>query len=245
MKALKLIILTIIRITGSLTPVQKATMKTNIDANKAILRVFGINLTPEERKKGSKLGPNSIGYGMLALKVATENPFIITPDFDIDQFKKTMELYGFLEELTVHHDEYWEMLKDTKMAVGMDAMSQANRLYAQVKLESKQNAAIDELRKQLSERYKRNSKKRIPVVYTIPPGGMVKIGNVLPLSRFINKGLSNLQFKAGSDLANKVKSMQAVSVDSGNSAIVPFEYTSIIVTNMSTTTEGSFSVGLK
>jgi hypothetical protein len=239
------IILTLLRISASLTPAQKTTMKANIDANKLILKVFGVNLTPDERRKGFKLGSNSVGFGMFALKVAQENPSIIPPGFDINEFAKSIALYSDLEELDAHQQEYVEMLSDTIMAVGMDVMAQANRLYAQVKLESKQNSALDEARKQLAQRYKGHGKKKVPVVYTIAPSGIVEIGNVMPLSRFTNKGMTNLELKAGADLANKVKSLAPITIDSGNSVIVPLEYTSIIVTNKSTTTEGSFSVGLK
>ncbi len=130
MKFFRVILLTILRIKASLTPAQKTTMKANVDANKAILKTFGVNLTPEEKCKGSRLGTHSVGYGMLALKVAQEYPNIITPDFKIDDFEKSVNLFNDLEELETHLDEYIEMLVDTKMAVGMDVMMQANRLYA-------------------------------------------------------------------------------------------------------------------
>ena len=130
-------------------------------------------------------------------------------------------------------------------AIGIEVMAQANRLYAQVKLESTQNAALDEMRVLLSQRFKGQGKKQIPVIYTIPISGVVEIGNVMPLSRFINKGLTIIEFKGGADLANIVKSLAPIIVDPGNSVVVPFEYTSIIVTNKSATAVGSFTVGLK
>jgi hypothetical protein len=244
MKKLRVIMLTIFRVKGELTPAQKTIMKTNMDENKTILKTFGTNLTPHERRKGCKLGPNSMGYGMYALKVAQENPSIIPPGFNITVFTKSLALYNDLEELEAHHTEYIEMLRDTKMAVGMDFMSQANRLYAQVKLESKQNAALDESRSQLSQRFKRQGKKKKAVIYTIPLSGSVEIKNVMPLSRFINKGMTNLEIKAGPHLANVIKSLLPITVDSGNSIIIPLEYTSIVVVNKSTTAEGSFTVGL-
>ncbi|MBK5286406.1 MAG: hypothetical protein JJE25_13490, partial [Bacteroidia bacterium] len=49
-------------ISAALTPAQKTTMKANVDANKAIVAPFGVNLTPEQRRAKHKAGPDSISY---------------------------------------------------------------------------------------------------------------------------------------------------------------------------------------
>ena len=149
-------------ISAALTPAQKNTLKTNVNNNKAIISPFGVNLTPAERKKIPKTGPNSVSYVQLALKTAQENPTIIPGDFDIAEFGKDVVLFADLEEIRTHHSSYVEMLDDTKLAVGSEAVKQANRLYEQVKIAAKNNSNMDAIRQQLAQRFKGQGKKKTP-----------------------------------------------------------------------------------
>jgi hypothetical protein len=109
-------------------------MKSNVDANKAVIEPFAVNLTPQARKDGQKLGPDSVSFGLEALKTAEEHPVIIPPGFVVAEFEKDVNMFFDLDELENHHSEYIEMISDTKLAVGMEVMKQANRLYAQAKM---------------------------------------------------------------------------------------------------------------
>jgi hypothetical protein len=231
-------------ISAALTPAQKTTLKSNVDANKAIISPFAVNLTPQQRKEGQKLGTNSVSYGQTALETAQLHPAIIPADFVIAEFEKDVKLFFDLDEIDNHHSDYIELIRDTKLAVGMEVMEQANRLYAQAKLAAKHNAALDGVLAELGKRYKALGKRSSGTTFSVASKGFVEVDKIVPNSRFINAGTTILILKAGSDLANKVK-LPPIPVNPGDSVQMPAGYSSIIVENVSETTAGSFIVRVK
>jgi len=233
--------MTMLHITGEISATDKADMKLRIDQNIAVIAPFAQNLTPEERKAGFKMGYASEGYGLLALDGAKENPEIIPADFVIAGFEKRVNLHSDLGEIIIHHRRYIEMLEDTKLAVGMEVMQEANRLYKQVKISSQYNTALDGLRMELAKRYKKQGLHRKATEIHIPAGSTVVLKNVIPLTRIINLGNATVECKAGNELATKVKKMEVATLTAGNSLIVPRGHTSLIVTNKSATEEAVIS----
>jgi hypothetical protein len=230
-----------LHVNGAISATDKADMKLRTDQNIAVIEPFAVNMTPDERKKGYKMGSGREGYGLLALDGAKENPEIIPADFPIEGFEGRVTLHSDLRELIIKERHYLEMLEDTEMAVGMDMMQEANRLYKQVKISSQYNTALDGLREELAKQFKKQGKHKEPSVITIPAGSTVELKNVVPYTRIINLGNATVECKAGNELATKVKKMEVAILTGGNSLIVPKWHTSLIVTNKSATDEAVIS----
>ena len=225
-------------ISAALTAAQKTTMKANVNANKAIISPFGVNLTPDKRRKLVKTGPDSVSYVQLALKVAQENPEIIPPDFAIAEMAKDVLLFGDLEELETHHSAYSETLNDTKLAVGSEAMVQANRVYALVKeAASRGNTAMSALAEQLGRRYKRTGTAPEPTQFSIAAGGSVTVDRIAEGALFNNTGTTDLSFSKPGFPAVQVLVPAGTSLAVGANFIP-----TIIVHNESATAAGSFSI---
>src|SRR5438105_80491 len=140
-------------ISAALTAAQKTTIKGNVDANKAIIAVFGVNLTPDQRKADTKTGAGSVSFVEDCLKVAKDNPITVPGDMSVTEYEKDVVLFTDLNELGLHHSAYNEMISDTQLAVGSEAMRQSNRIYEMVKSLSKNDSNFETIRKQLSRRY--------------------------------------------------------------------------------------------
>ena len=138
-------------ISATLTAAQKTTMKANVTANKAILDPFGVNLTDKERGTLRKIGKR-VGYVQLGLRAVQEIPEIIPAAFDKPEYEKDVTLFSDTDELKVHHTTYFEMLDDTHMAVGTEAMKQTDQVYDLVKNAAKRgNVAATALMKEFAK----------------------------------------------------------------------------------------------
>ena len=146
-------------ISASLTSAQKTTIKNNLAAITAILN-FLVNLTPKQRITLFKMGPKSVSYVQLALQIAQNNPSILPSGFNVPEFAKDVTLSADLMDIESVSKPLAEGISDTLLAVGTEAMKQANQIYALVKVAAKSDANMDTLRKQLAERYKNQGGKK-------------------------------------------------------------------------------------
>lgn len=144
-------------ISASLTPAQKTTIKNNLAAISAILN-FLVNLTPKQRKTLFKMGSKSVSYVQLALQIAKNNPSILPSSFNVLEFEKDVNLSADLVEIESVSKPLAEGISDTLMAVGTEAMKEANQVYALVKVAAKSDSNMSGLAKQLGERYKKGAK---------------------------------------------------------------------------------------
>lgn len=119
---------------------------------------FLVNLDGNEKKKLFKMGPGSVSFVEECLRIAKNNPGILPGNFDVVEFEKDANLTSALSDIGTVLIPLAEGVDDTFMAVGSEAMLQANIVYAQVKLASKSNANMDELKQKLAERYKGQKK---------------------------------------------------------------------------------------
>lgn len=145
-------------ISASITPAQKTTIKNNLNSISGILN-FLVNLTPKQRKTLFKMGPKSVSYVQLALQVAKNNPSILPSGFNVMEFEKDVNLSIDLADIESVSLPLAEGISDTLMAVGTEAMKQANQVYELVKVAAKSDANMSNIAKQLGERYKRGSIK--------------------------------------------------------------------------------------
>jgi hypothetical protein len=101
-----------LNISSTLTPEQKASVKEHLNAIKDILN-FTVGLTPKERKTLFKMGPKSVQFVELALKIAQEHPAIIPPGFNVTEFAKDVALASDLVEVEIISTTLAESINDT------------------------------------------------------------------------------------------------------------------------------------
>jgi len=123
---------------------------------------FLVNLTAEERKGGFKAGPDSLSFVTNALTAAQANPEILPISFSTAAFKRDVDLSAVLTELSTLAASVASQIDDTRMAVGSEAMQQANQVYSYVKTAAKTTPGLKPVAAQLGERFQRASKLKKP-----------------------------------------------------------------------------------
>lgn len=101
------------------------------------------------------MGPKSVSYVQLALQIAKNNPGILPANFNVAEFDKDVTLSSDFVDIESVLTPLAEGTSDTLMAVGTEAIKQANQVYALVKVAAKSDSNMSELAKQLGERYKK------------------------------------------------------------------------------------------
>lgn len=79
-------------------------------------------------------------------------------NFNVTEFAKDVTLSADFVEIESASKPLAEGISDTLMAVGTEAMKQANQVYALIKVAAKSDGNMNALAKQLGERYKKTSK---------------------------------------------------------------------------------------
>ena len=124
---------------------------------------FLVNLTVDERKSTFKTGHDSLSFVQNALTAAKTNPTILPASFSTMEFKNDVDLFSVLSELGTLAASVASQIDDTRLAVGGEAMQQANQVYNYVKAASKTEPGLKPVAEQLSERFQRKSKQKKPV----------------------------------------------------------------------------------
>lgn len=147
-------------ISATLTPEQRdavmqavATIKTNLP--------FLVDLSPEERKTLPKMGDKSQAFVSTALEVATQNPDFLPRSFDIEEFRKDVQLSETLYPLLLAIAQLHELLDDTYLAVGSEAYTAALQVYNYAKA-SGNVGGLDTLVEEMGQRFARKSRKSNP-----------------------------------------------------------------------------------
>lgn len=92
-----------------------------------------INLTPDERQVCAKLGDKSLSFVGKALEYARQNPAVVPPYIDVNEFERDLNLYVQLTKLLYPLHQLVEKLDDTTMQAGSEAYSAALLFYNAVK----------------------------------------------------------------------------------------------------------------
>ena len=132
------------------------------DAFKLILQKlpFLVNLTAEERKTIFKTGPDSLSFVTNALTAAQDNPTILPVSFSTPAFQRDVDLFTVLTELVTLANSVASQIDDTRLAVGGEAMQQANQVYTYIKAAAKMTPGLKPVASQLGERFQRASKQK-------------------------------------------------------------------------------------
>lgn len=143
------------RISANLIDADKAAVLDAIQTIRTKLP-FLIDLTPEERKGLPRLGDKSQAFVGQALELATQNEDILPRSFDVDEFRKDVELFHALRPIVTAFTQLQELLDDTYVEVGSEAYSGGLAVYQYARAAGK-GAALDNLLEGLAQRFARKS----------------------------------------------------------------------------------------
>ena len=148
------------KISAVFTVGEKATVLAKI-ADVKVQLPFLITLTVEERKKLRKMGPKSVAYVQQCVAGAKAFPDELKKNFNTPEMEKDFNLISNLLDVQVECQALLELINDTMMAGGIDAMQASDEVYDSLKSSAKTNANVKEMVKLISERFKGQGKKII------------------------------------------------------------------------------------
>jgi hypothetical protein len=119
------------------------------------LMPFLIDLSPEERRALPKMGDKSRAFVEQCLNVAVQNPDILPRGFDLEEFRRDVELMRTLEPVALALQQCFEWVDDTQMAVRSDAYGSSLLVYQCAKLAGK-GGGMDQHLDVLGRRFARN-----------------------------------------------------------------------------------------
>jgi hypothetical protein len=141
----------------------KTTALTKLNEVKTLMP-FLLSLTVEERKKLRKMGPKSVAYVQQCLAGAIAFPNELKRNFDTPEFQKDVNLIANLLGVQVICQALLELIEDTMMAAGVDAMNASDEVYESLKSSAKSNANVKSMVDTIALRFKEQGKKAPKIV---------------------------------------------------------------------------------
>jgi len=115
-------------------------------------------LEPQQRRNLTKMGDKSEAFCRQAVVVLSENPGVLSRNFDLEEFRGDLAALDALRPLLTRINRLHERINDSEMALGSDLMSSSLEGYAFLKVAGK-GEGLDNLRKALSMRFSRSGPK--------------------------------------------------------------------------------------
>jgi hypothetical protein len=232
------------KISGEITP----TNITNLEAVTGIVDTelpFLRNATKTERRFLRKMSAGNSGYVDKVYSASMAHSELLPTSFDLNGFTKDVKLMAILPYIKQIFKTIMEKIDDTELLLGHDLMKQSDYCYAQLKLSAKDNEAVKSAVEEIAAGLKGMGSKKNATVFGISASNTITVYKVVTGSALVNNGTTVLKVKAGNELASKVKSMDAIVIEPGNSVVIPKTWTIIEVSNLSNSAVGSFSVKVK
>jgi hypothetical protein len=130
-------------------------------------------------------------------------------------------------------ENHLKIVRNNQLAYARQSMDNAG-------LAGKSNPAIAAARKVISVKYYSKAAKKPATAYTVAAGGKITVNGVGAGKMFTNTGAATLSF-----LNLNGNAGDTITVGPASGAMVPKGWTNIVVTNLSATVDGSFTVFIK
>ncbi len=137
-------------VSGELTPQQKEDFKGAVATALALL-IFKVNLTKAERQALPKIGNKRYAFVKEAMKIAAEHLNILPGYWDTPEWEKDFNLFDDLGELIIVVSSLLEVLIETRMAVGNDALDVAGQFKGILESANRNQPGLDEAVDRLKE----------------------------------------------------------------------------------------------
>lgn len=147
-------------VSGSLTPSDFEAIRQSLQSIREKLP-FLIDLSLQERRELVKLGTSSREFVSAALIAAKNHEASLPKNFDLAEMERDIALFHQLYDLHLQFSQLAELLDDTLLAVGSDALRASLEVYGVLKVTGVGGA--DDLLQKMAKRY-RTSRKASPEV---------------------------------------------------------------------------------
>lgn len=122
---------------------------------KSRLLQFRISLSMEERRFRRKMGMRRVAYVGIGERLGEQYEQRMPRDFIAYQLTRLVKSYSGYARLFSHHEEGGEMLGDTMMAIGIDAMTLTKLVHDTLRNANQIDPSLDAALRELDEFYKR------------------------------------------------------------------------------------------
>ncbi len=228
-----------IPVTASLTPLLNTSIDTQITTTHGIIDVLKHVLTPSQIKQVLRVAAkneakiSAISSKLMRVHAETIPTGLTMAGFDALTQEKTdsNNLEALFLALAGIASSNSKVVQNNRMYYALQCLNIARQL-------GKTNETIDAIVKELSTEFSSRTKStKVETVFTIANGASVTVSGVQTKKYFVNTGSTVLTFlKLNGLLA------QTITVNPGSGIAVPLQWTKIVVTNVSTTADGVFSV---
>lgn len=148
------------KVSAVFTDAEKEAVIAKITQAKAALP-FLISLTIDERRTLRKMGSKSVDYVRQCLEGAKAFPNELKKSFDVAEMEKDYNLINNLLGLQIACQELSDLINDTLMAGGIEAMAAADDVYATLKISAKRDGSVKSIVDKIAERFKGQGKTTI------------------------------------------------------------------------------------
>jgi hypothetical protein len=201
---------------------------------------FLVNLTPEERKVMRTIATRRVGYMAGVHDAVVDFSSAVPGTFSIPNFTTQKTLRENLGHICNEIGSLNEGIEDTMMLLDSVLLKKSDIGYGYLKTAARTNQGLSELVDDLGSIYKHKSPPAAEIV-SLNPGATLTIYNVKSRTLLYNKGNAIVRFKAGSELATKVR-MSWKYAGPGCAVMIPAGWSVLEVVNESPTEVAVISV---
>jgi hypothetical protein len=120
---------------------------------------FLMSTTAEERKALTKMGDKSQAFVSLALDLASQSQDYLPRSFDVEEMRKDVELYQQLRPIALALTQLQELVDNTAMVAGSEAMTAALTVYNSAKVNG-HDAGVGAIVEEMGQRFTRMRKSK-------------------------------------------------------------------------------------
>ena len=118
---------------------------------------FLVDLSPEERHKLPKMGDKSRAFVSQAPTIASQNEDVLPRSFDVEEFRRDVELLEALQPIAAALAPLSELLDDTLLEVSSEAYAASLAVYGYARAGGK-GSALDGLLEGMAQRFARKTR---------------------------------------------------------------------------------------
>jgi hypothetical protein len=118
---------------------------------------FLVDLSPEERHRLPKMGDKSRAFVEQALTIASQNEDVLPRSFDVEEFRRDVELMDALRPIAAALAQLYELVDDTLLEVSSEAYASALAVYGYARAGGK-GSALDGLLEGMAQRFARKTR---------------------------------------------------------------------------------------
>lgn len=142
----------------------------NMENMKTDFEHYKVSLSNDERQGKRKMGPRRIGYAQIAEQGSNQHIQVMPRNLDNYLFAQVMQFIDNLRRMRAVHRAFFEMIDDTLMAAGIDAMTLAKIVHDAIRIANKVDPSYDSILAELDDFHKRaqaeESEEELPTLKT-------------------------------------------------------------------------------